>query len=325
MKKLLSFLFIAALFTIVLTSCEEDGDIITGGGNEIDTPPSISFVDEAGFLSKSEIIAPNQSFSVKLALSPGSTDLNVLRLFEDGTSLPISRFQIAGLTANNPLLILGDSKKGVTYEITILPNPNDVGGEAHSYAFEVEDDGGLTDVTALDITVEIPFTDIETSISGALLNQAGPSGTGGLDLDSGESTGSSDAAAEIQDEGINLDKDFDDNWRRQIAGVNGSVVRSVDLGAVAENLTFADIIYKEQIVDAFDAGTELSEEDDLFTNANGTKIVSDDDGNEKVSKPIVVGDVFGIVRDGKYYLIQCTAVNVTADNNNDNYQFDIKY
>lgn len=324
MSKLLRYLTVFALSTAVFTSCEEDGDIITGGGNELDTPPSITFVEESGFFSKSETIELGQSFSVKLDLVTGTTDLNVLRIFEDGESLPTGRFEVAGLTSNNPLLIIGDSKQGVTYEITIAPNPDDVGGEVHAYAFEVQDDGGLTDVESIDITINVPFTDIETTISGALLNQAGPAGTGGLDLDTGESTGSGDEAAEIQDEGINLDLSPDSNWRQQIAGVNGAVVRAIDLSTVAENLTFADVVFKEQIVDAFNAGSEL-DGIDIFRNGNGDVIASDDSGEETVSQPIAVGDVFSILRDGKYYLIECTAVNSTSNNNNDSYEFDIKF
>lgn len=156
------------------------------------------------------------------------------------------------------------------------------------------------------------------------MNQAGPANTGGLDLDTGESVGSKDMRAEIKDQGINLDRPATDNWRRQISGANGAEVRTVKLSDLAENLKFSDIKFKEQILDAFAKGKALDGVD-IFRNSRGDKIATDDDGNEKVSQPMAVGDIFAVKRDNKHYLIECVKVNNTTNNNNDSYEFNIKF
>ncbi len=321
MKKIiLSFLTFGFALSL-LTSCGED-DIITG--DPIETPPSINLVAENNFISKNETINVGEAFRVKLRLVVGTKDLNVLRIFENGSLIPASRLEITGLTANNPLLIVGNSKKGATYEVKINADPAVTTQRTIAYAFEVEDEGKKTAVTSIDISTIIPFTAIEKTLIGVLLNQAGPANTGGLDLDTGESVGSKDMRAEIKDQGINLDRPATDNWRRQISGANGAEVRTVKLSDLAENLKFSDIKFKEQILDAFAKGKALDGVD-IFRNSRGDKIATDDDGNEKVSQPMAVGDIFAVKRDNKHYLIECVKVNNTTNNNNDSYEFNIKF
>ncbi len=321
MKKIILLFFAFGVVFPLLTSCGED-DIITG--DPIETPPSISFVAESDFISKNETINVGDAFKVKLRLVVGTEDLNVLRIFENGSLVPASRLEITGTTANNPLLIVGNNKKGVTYEIKINADPAITVERTISYAFEVEDDKRKTAVTSIDIATIIPFTPIEKTLVGVLLNQAGPAGTGGLDLDTGESVGSKDTRADIKDQGINLDRPATDNWRRQISGANGAEVRKVNLSDLAENLKFSDIKFQEQILDAFTKGKEL-EGVDIFRNSRGDKIATDDDGNEKVSQPLAVGDIFVVKRDNKHYLMECVKVDNTTNNNNDSYEFNIKF
>ena len=68
------------------------------------------------------------------------------------------------------------------------------------------------------------------TILGALFNQAGPSGTGGLDLDTGASLGSTNANVEVRDMGIDTALPLANNWRQKIAGVNGTEIRYVKPG-----------------------------------------------------------------------------------------------
>ncbi len=321
MKKIILLFFAFGFVLSLLTSCGEDDPIL---GDPIETPPSIILATGDDFVSKAENINVGDAFRVKLQLFTGTRDLSVLRFFENGSLIPASRLEITGLTANNPLLIVGDAKKGVTYEVKINPDPTVNTERVISYAFEVEDEAKKTTVVSVDITTIIPFTAIEKTLMGVLLNQAGPSGTGGLDLDTGESVGSRDTRADIKDQGINLDRPATDNWRRQIAGANGAEVRKVNLSDLAENLTFSNVQFQEQILDAFTKGKEL-EGVDIFRNSRGDKIATDDDGNEKVSQPIVVGDIFAVKRDNKHYLIECVKVNNTTNNNNDSYEFNIKF
>jgi hypothetical protein len=306
-----------ALIGCLFTACTED-PIITG--NPIETAPSIKFATEAGFLNKDATIDVGASFKVKVEMVPGSSDLNAFEVLEAGKRLDVKRIQIANIgTANNPQLITGTNKKGATYEITILPDATVTEEKVLTYAVEVTDEAGKSAAVSLTITTDIALTTLSKTLTGILLNQGGPEGTGGLDLDEGKGVGSTDVSAEIQDEGINTGLANDKNWRRQIAGVNGAVLRVADLKAITENLTFKNVAYKEQVVQAFETGKEV----------DGTDVVSagtsDKENNEKVSLPVKVGDVFAVKKGNNYYLLECTKITETPSDNKDSYEFSIKY
>lgn len=287
-----------------------------------DTPPALFLVNDAGFLTTATTLNVGEPFSVKVETVPGTQPLDVLSIFENGTLLPASRIQIKGLTANNPLLILGADKQGAIYEITIQADPAVTDADSYSYAFEVEDEGDLIETVTLDITTEnaVVLTDIEMELNGVLFGQAGDTGFGGLDLDTGETTGSSDPDAEIQDEGIDLDLVAADNWRRQISAANDAELRYVDFAAFGDGqLTFAAVQFQEEVAEAFNTGTAPDGED--FSGGR----YSDEEGDEEVSRPVVVGDVFAVRRGDRTYLLECTAVNVEPTDNTDNYEFSIKY
>jgi len=312
MKKLnLNFIALFAFIALLFTACEEDIiDPGTGGGDE--TPPSIALVDEAGFIASDSDIDLGQPLKFKVSVSKGSADLKTLTVFEDGSTIPLDRISLSA----NPALFVGGNKGGQTLEIEVTPDSKE---GIYTYAFEAEDEDGKVATTAVVVTTVIPFTAIEKTITGALLNQGGAAGTGGLDLDEGTGTGSNDEAAEIQDEGIDLDKTAATNWRQQISGANDAEVLFIDdLGKVVEGLTFDDVIYKEQIADAFAIGAELDGDD---SNCN----CSDATNGEKVSNPVQEGDIFAIKRGDVTYLILCTKVNIVNPGNTDSYEFSIKY
>ncbi|MEN0048808.1 MAG: hypothetical protein AAF806_17225 [Bacteroidota bacterium] len=311
MKKLnLNFIALFAFAALLFTACEEDIiDPNPGGGDG--TPPSISLVNEAGFIAADGDVDLGLPLKFKVSVTKGTADLKTITVFEDGSTLPLERISLSA----NPVLFVAN--KG-SQELEIEVTPDDKEG-VYTYAFEVEDEDGEVATTAVVVTTIIPFTDIEMSITGALLNQGGPAGTGGLDLDTGDGTGSSDDAAEIQDEGIDTDLTAANNWRQQISGANDAEVLFIDdLGKVVEGLTFDDVEFKEQIADAFAIGAALDGDD---SNCSCT----DSTNGELVSQPVQVGDIFAIKRGDVTYLIQCTAVNVTDGDNNDSYEFSIKY
>lgn len=313
----LRFIALFAFAALLFTSCEEDpiDDVIN------DVPPTISLSSDAGFIASSATINVGEAISVRVVVSPGSSDLATLTIKENGTNIPLDRLQ--GVVGN-PVAFFGDTKTGTTVDVTILPDLSVTEESFFSYEFEVADDAGETSSTSVDIQIEIPFTNIEKTIPGALLNQAGnrDAGQGGLDLDDGDGAfNSNEEGAELQDEGIDLDIAVPNNWRRQISGANGTEVVFVDdLSKFTDVSTFDEIAFKEQIAAAFEGGAPLDGDDSACN-------CSDSESGEAVSQPVVVGDIFAVRRpsDGRTYLIECTAVNVTENNNADNYEFTIKY
>ena len=308
------------MFALVFTACEED-PIITGSGTDEDEAPLISLLAADGFVDKDGEIGVGEAFSVRVEFIAGTNDLQSLTILEDGVKIDASRLTIAGVeAANNPQLIT--NARGGEFDITIAADPSVTDERFYSYAFQLSD-GKFTEELFLNINTVLPVdpvTPLDQVLVGVLLNSAGPAGTGGLDLDTGEGTGSSDPAAEIQDEGIDYDKDASSNWRQQISGANGSEVRKVNLSQVAESLTFDKVEDKETVLAAFGAGATLAGSDTLEN-------PSDSDNNELVSTPVQVGDVFAVFGEatGRYYLLLCTAVNGTASSNGDSYEFSIKY
>ncbi|MEM1327767.1 MAG: hypothetical protein AAGI23_17530 [Bacteroidota bacterium] len=312
----------AALFAFAIlffASCEED----TIGGGVDDVAPSISLVSEAGFISGDATQDVGAAIKFKVDVRPGSSDLNTLTIFEDGSRVPLARINLSA----NPLLIVDTDAKenGATYEIEVTPDANIIDAGVYTYSAEVADDAGEIATTSFILTTENPLTALTNNIEGVLLNQAGPAGTGGLDLSTGESVGSNDPAADIQDEGIDEDITVANNWRRQISGANGaSVVFVDDIGKVAEGLTFETVEFKEQIVDAFTSGLTLAGDD---ADCNCT----DNTSGEEVSDVVQVGDIFAVssvdntTNTTTIYLIQCTDVTMTDTGNSDSYTFDIKY
>lgn len=305
-----------ALTALFFTSCGDDPVIVDPLG------PDISLVADPGFLSSDSDVIINDGFAVKVRLSSGDAQLQSLSIDAGNSKLETSRFTVnsGALTSNNPLLITGADKDGVTYTIDITPSGTEQVGDITTYTFTVTADDGETASTDIVITTAaVPGTDLEMSLSGVLFNQAGPSGTGGLDLDTGNGTGSADASAEIRDLGLDCTMNPGTfNWLRQIGTVNGADMVRVDQTLI-ENFDFDAIDKKEPIVDAYTtAGIELA--DGTSTNcANGstTTVANTSD--------VAEGDVFVVFANSTYYMIRVDAVNENNTNNNDSYELSIKY
>ncbi len=314
-KLLLSLAGLALVFTVILST----------GCNPDDTPtpdptgPDARFVTEAGFLDANADVVAGETFKIKVSLLTGDNKLQSVTIYEDDVKLGTSFFTINGgaLTSNNPFLIVGADKDGVTYEFEIS-SVNTVGA-VRTYEVEVADENGLKDAVSLTITSKAPpTTPIERSLTGVLLNQAGPVGTGGLDLDEGLSVGSGAASAEIRDVGIDCSQPDASNWRKQIGTVNGAEMRRV-VPANVENFSFANATNKEIIAAAFSTGNPISDTNQAIDCLGNAVTVTD------MTLPLVVGDVFAVSANGKIYLIRVDEVNNTTNDNADNYKFSIKY
>ncbi len=316
-KFLLSLAGLALAFTVILsTGCNPDGDDPTDP-----TGPDARFVTESGFLDANADVEVGQTFKTKVSLLTGDSKLQSVTIYEDDVKLGTNFFTINGgtLTANNPFLITGADKDGVTYEFEIS-TVNTVGA-VRTYEVEVTDEKGLKDAVSLTITSKAPATTpIEMSLTGILFNASDILPTGGLDLDNGNNVSATSSLAEIRDMGINCAMPNATNWRKQIGTVNGAEMKRV-VPANVENFSFANATNKEIILAAFETGDPIdSNLSTLNCDPNTNVVVTD------VTIPLVVGDMFVIKgATGRIYLIRVDEVNNTTNDNNDNYMMSLKY
>jgi hypothetical protein len=302
MKNLLfKSLFLAGVLVVFGTACDPDPVVE-------ENPPSLSLVDEAGFITTSATLDAGSTFSVKVSASADESPLNAFSVYEDGVKVSSDRLSVNGTpVASNPILLFDLEKNTFTWEVDVVAQDD---ASLRVYEFEVAAESGKTASRTVDITTTVGTAVDE--ITGVLLNQAGPAGTGGLDLDDGMGVGSLNAAAEIKDEGIDIGQPNATNWRQQISGSNGSVIKYLRAGenGLSESFSYDDVQYKEDIAS-------------LFTD-NGIDFTLTNDNAELKSDVVNEGDVFVVERDGAYYLLYVVSIEVTADNNADNYAFDIK-
>lgn len=296
--KIQSLRLFAILFAsiLLLSSCAEEGD---DPGANMDSPPSTSLLVEAGFISGDAEIAPDSVFSVKLSAVKGSADLAAVTIREDGSLVPADRLTVNGEPAGGNPRPVGTEVSTLEWEIGIRSRPEV--DQTFTYQITVSDvNNARRDIIVL-LTTRANVTELRGKL---LLNSSGPAGQGGLNLLTGEGTGTvasdpTSAEAHIKDEGIDLDLPAASNWLRQISGVNGSTLK-----VPADGLVFNDVATKNQIVDAW--------------NDTGATDIT-------VSEAVEVDDMFLVNQNDLYFLILVTAVNNTETDNADNIEFRIKY
>ncbi len=266
-----------------------DFNITTAG-----LPPTLDFTS---MMSGSIEINVGMSVSYPLDGTIGSSDLSTVSVYENGTLMDAARLDWNGTTpASNPITLDAEHAGGFTMVSLLIRASTEVG--TNDYRIVLTDANGLESELTPSITTVLPLTPIDGAIMGVLFNQAGPTGTGGLDLDEGVGTGSMSTLAEIRDLGI----DGDGNWLRKITTINDSQIKYVRPGmnGVSESFTFGGLAYKEELADLFANGVDYS------------------------SEVVVIGDLFSVVRDGKYYLIKIANIIETTGDNADKYEVDIK-
>jgi len=300
MKKYFNWLAVSLLAVSVLTmGCDPDEFVPT----PVADAPTITgdnLVFTNASFEGSDVLGTLTTFTVTTV--KGTDALNTLTVTVDGEQpadgdITITDAEGTDLT-NNPLLIV--SGEGATYDVLLrLPSEFDV---VSTYNFEVADVNGLTGSVSVDVMVTNPGTPIIGDLTGVLLNQAGPTGTGGLDLDAGNGTGSADPDAELRDSGIDTAQPDATNWKQTISTVNNANLRYV--GTALTEGDFASVATKEAILAEWNAATELV---------------------DNTSSVVNVGDHFAVESNGLYYLLEVTDVTVTTDDNDDSYTFNIKF
>ena len=296
--KIRDFLKLAMFFAlgaVFFTSCEDDPIVDPLG-------PSVTF----GLNSGADLdVMRGETFTITVNATSGDVDLNTVSIYEDGTLISFDRLTINGdPAAANPILLFGADKSDLTYDIGIVAHED---AATKVYSVEVADESGLSGSVAINVTVS--FELLDATCVGVLFNRSGPVGTGGLDLDECLGTGSTSDLAEIRDEG-NV-ATTSQEWKKQIAGVNGAVVKYVVPGqnGVAEDFTFESVEFKDQIATLF---------------ANGVDFTATNSDGELVSNVVEVGNYFVVSKDGINYLLEVTEITETNNDNADSYTMNVK-
>jgi len=293
---------ISSDYTFQVTDEDQQSDSETITITTESTPPALAISGSDTLTS-----AANQLVSISVAAMPTGANLQSIAVYENDSL--ISQFDRLSFDMTtfdtNPFTLPDDDKAGFDKSVVIRTMMN---FGPSTIRIEVTDELGQT---ASDSTVILVGSNVDT-LMGVLFNAGGRAGTGGFDLDTGEGTGSSDMNAEIKDEGIDTDLPAESNWKKQISGVNGSVVKYLvpGMGGLAESFAFENISFKENIAVLFDNGLD-------FTEMNA--------GGDLISGVISAGDILIVQNGEKSYLINVSAVNETSDDNGDSYTLDIKF
>ncbi len=234
--------------------------------------------------------------NVNLTAVKGAGTIASIGVSIDGIVSDISDLAFDGVDfTSNPHALEGDLTQGFDMKALTFRAPTVAGN--YVYTVTVTDQFGQESTTEFTVNVAPASTPLEV-LTGVLFNALGPAGTGGLDLDNGMSTGSSDVAAEIKDQGAAGTSD----WAQLIAPVNGSLLFLMTPGedGVSENFSFASIDSKETLAGLAGSGLGVSQ--------SGT---------------VVAGQIYRVERDGISYAFEVAEVNYISADNSDNYVLNI--
>lgn len=284
--------FLLAIFSLLfVVACGDDDDVI----DVVD--PDITLIDTNNV--NGSIVSPGDTLRVTIEALAGTNEINSLSIFENGERLPNfeDRLFFNGDPAPSAVVLL-DSNSREEFTIDVMILAADMAG-TYEVEFEVADD----DDNAATVEFSYFVSDI-TTLEGVLLNSGGPEGTGGLDLDTGEGTGSEDPQAEIRDLGIDLGAPADSvNWIQRIAPVEEQFVEhKIELATLSSEFDFDAVATQVQVAEAFDDANAISESD-----------------------VVEVGDMFAVrTADDRHYILLVTDVNIDPVANDDYYTFTIK-
>lgn len=286
-------LLVAAL--VGFHSCTEDGGGIGGDGPLNPLAPFVQFLDESNAIIGDTEVLAGEIFRVKLDVQRGDNDLKSLAIREDGDLVATARleFNSGFTTVQNPYLVTGTDVDGFEIIIDIEAHNDGV----RTYSFIIEDEAGETDQVSLDISIGTTSQPIDSTFTMILLNNADGQSPGALDLDVPEAVSSSSSAAEIRDQGIDLDMSLAENWIQRVEPVNGATLAMVDDG----NVDFDAIATKGEVKMLYDNGNEVSE-----------------------TPQLAMGDIFVVKSGTDYFLLVVQQIILTPDDNTDYYEFDIK-
>lgn len=260
--------------------------------------PSIDLVSLNGADILVDTVELGENFIINISSLQGDVALTSIEVRENNVSVDASRIIFDGFGAQsnpNPLIDLAN----LSWDIEITADS--VMETTSTYTVIVVDANAKTATASLDITTVKGGTPVTVREMILLKNAAGPVGTGGLDLETGDSSGSNDVDnpdSDLKDMGIDLALPADQNWKQLISGMNNAVVKTPAAGVV-----YADVATSEEVLAIFEAGMTIT-----------------------TSEKVAANDVFVVQTSaGNIFLISTAAVNITTGaDNTDNYVFSVK-
>ena len=249
------------------------------------------------------VTGPDIKNVFRLTAEKGTGSLVSIEVRENDQFMDPSRVfwkEISMSVTENPFFLAEEDREGFEEQELFLMTATSPG--EYVYTVILTDEFGLTSQVEYNVST---FRAIEM-LEGVLLNSAGPMGTGGLDLDTGDGTASDDIEAEIKDNGIDLNLPMEDNWLRTISPINDATMKYLRAGenGLSETFEFENINFKEDLPGLYENGVELT------------------DGASEV---VQIADVFIVKRDERYWVLQVIQIVTDPNNNEDSYTFDIKY
>ena len=285
---------------VIFLNMTVEPDVIIG--------PTAQVVEQAPYFWGSKTCPPGTRFTMLVAAESGTSPIQSVTVLEDGNPITdLTRIQANGVEFPGNPWIFSEGQTALEWEVSIRTSED---GNDHNYQVVVTDTREMQSIVGIDVFAQPTGTALTNSFVGKLLlNQAGPAGTGGINLFTGESVGSSAAEATIRDEGIDLDLPAASNWKRQISGANGSTIRTVGADQ-PETFSFGNVQFTEEIINLFDTGSDL-----ITQNAAG----------RDVTAFVIEGDVFIVKNGDNHFLVEVTKIVQTEDTNDDYYELSIKY
>lgn len=288
---------------------------------EIDTEVSGSGTVEPSLAinGNTNIIAPEPGALIGFPIEAlkGNAAIEYIAVLDAATDpIAATRCYLGGTTTaeqftSNPHLLGTDDQQSLSKTLYIRAQ-EDMSEQSYTIVvYDADQNIAFRDVTINTFPGGISGNPV-TTLPGVLFNRAGPAGTGGLDLDNGNSTGSASELAEIKDNGIDVGQGPSTNWFQRISGTNGTTLKQLVPGSnnLLESFEFGSIDTDTGLRDIWGNATDFT-----GVNANG----------EAWSELVQEGDMFIAERDGIYYMMLVTEVFVSPTNNDDFYRMDIKF
>lgn len=259
--------------------------------------PSISFVGIGSTVETS----PGAADKKLVTVESNGVNLSALAIYENGNLITdLTRIYYGDLNTNftnNPMTIEGNDIFGFVKDVFVRQFTMGIS----EYTIEVQNIAGKTASASYFINAG---SSIDAEFTATLLSNADGGNLGGLDLYTGANVSVNSASATIVDQGINGNPNAT-NWIQKFRHNGVGSIKELSQAQIDAGFSYANIQFKEDILAAW----------------NDAIAPADD---QQPTNKVQVGDVYLILNDNDYFIIECTEVVITTNDNLDYYNFNIK-